>query len=112
MRLLLDENASSRFRRFLIEAGHDVEVVGDVFGAGASDKMVAAYATRRIGCSQPRTRTIFAGTIAILRAIRGLIVIYPGPVQLDSSKLVAALENVARAYSNTPGLVLSLNEFF
>jgi predicted nuclease of predicted toxin-antitoxin system len=51
MRLLLDENASSRFRRFLIEAGHDVEVVGDVLGAGASDKMVAAYATRRIGCS-------------------------------------------------------------
>jgi predicted nuclease of predicted toxin-antitoxin system len=113
MRLLLDENASSRrFCRLLVEAGHDVETVGDVLGLGASDKTVAAYAIATNRALVTQDQDDFHGHYRDSPSHPGLIVIYPGPAQLDSPKLVAALENVANAYSITTGLVLSLNEFF
>lgn len=41
---LLDENVSASIARFLTERGHDVRLVQDELGEGASDRMVADYA--------------------------------------------------------------------
>jgi hypothetical protein len=78
-----------------------VEVVGDVLGAGASDKMVAAYAitTNRVLVTQDQDD--FRGHYRDSPSHPGTDCDLSGPAQLDSPKLVAALENVARAYSNT-----------
>jgi predicted nuclease of predicted toxin-antitoxin system len=110
---LLDENSSSsRFRRALEKAGRDVEIVADVLGAGAPDAPVAAYAIRTARVLITRDQEDFHEHYRGSAEHPGLIVIYPGPSELDAAKLAIAVGNVEGIWPKPAGLILSLSEFY
>lgn len=113
MRLLLGENASeSRYYRALAAAGHDVETVVRLLGAGTGDAAIASYALRTGRVLVTQDQDDFRVLYSAHEGHPALIVIYPTLRQPSVAQLVAAINNIAAIYQDLVGAVISLNEFF
>jgi len=113
MRLLLDENTSSRgFRQALISSGHDVEIVTEILSTGMSDGAIAAYAMRADRTLVTRDQNDFQQFYAGHADHPGLVVIHIGSQEIDPAKLAKAIDHIAAIYQTPVGLVLSLADFF
>lgn len=113
MRLLVDENCSSReFVALLRAAGHDVETVAASVGSGARDEAVATYALRA-------DRAIVTKDVEDFRALlvgrhhSGLLLIYEGEdgARLSAANLALMVANANATYASVVGMVLNLIEF-
>lgn len=114
MRLLLDENCSSRrLLARLRAAGHTVETVIDALGSGTTDAAVFDYATRKKFAIVTKDVDDFRSVAAGRKRHSGLLLIYEETARHSPSyeALVRAICNVAAIYPRIDGLMISLNEF-
>jgi predicted nuclease of predicted toxin-antitoxin system len=114
VRLLLDENTSSRsFLAQLRRAGHDVDTTLERLGPGTSDTTIAALAVSDRRVLVTRDCQDFLALYAQFAEHPGLLLIYGFVGKATrASALVAAIANVAKTYPLPDNLVLALNDFF
>jgi predicted nuclease of predicted toxin-antitoxin system len=114
MRLLLDENCSSRRLTALLRAaGHVVESVAASLGAGASDGAIFHYAAENGLAIVTKDVDDFRLAASGHEHTPGILLIYEGHgyARLTDGALARAVGNVESIYSQLDGLILALNEF-
>jgi len=114
VRLLLDENCSSRELLARLRAGgHDVVASIAVLGSGASEDAIVSHAHHDRRAIVTKDAHDFRAAVSNTPEHPGLLLVFDDShaPRLLAAALSTAIDNIATAYRTVRGLILSVNEF-
>jgi predicted nuclease of predicted toxin-antitoxin system len=113
MQILVDENLSRRDLIAVLRSScHDVRTVAEVLDSGAAHTAVAAAAMRDDRVLLTADCEDFRMLYAAVQTHPGVLLVYSGSAgMLPTSRIAAAVSNIANTYRSLADLMLALNDF-